>query len=208
VSNLEDKFEKLLGNELTDPQRQELLKMSKTLEIADNDALWSVVALLYSFDARYAKIPQRIEGAANAAAESAAKQAEAQINQAVASLAPAMQKTVEKAANRAVGRLQLAESAGMIYATIVIVGLFGGVCFALGNRSYGMFQEHKISAPVYWEQMKWAISAGFFVPGFLMVGYLVLKDGDYEWQKLGYFLILVGVGVTAVLPLKLLGVIH
>lgn len=208
MSSIENRFEQLLGRELTDKQKQELLQMGKVLGIADNDALWTVVALMYSFDNRFEKIPQRIERAATAAAESSAKQAEAHINEAVKLLAPSIQKTVERASQRAIGRLKLAESMWMIFGGIWVMGVFGGICFALGNGSYAMFQQQKINASDYWEQMKWAVFSGFGVPGFLLVGFLVLRDGDYEWEILGYGLILVGVVITALLPLKLLGVIH
>lgn len=208
MSNLENRFEQLLGRELTDKQRQELLQMSKVLGIADNDALWTVVALMYSFDNRFEKIPQRIERAATAAAESSARQAEAHINEAVKLLAPSIQKTVERASKKAIGRLQLTESMGMIYAAIVMMGIFGGICFSLGNRSYWLLQQKIITGAVYFEEMKWAIPAGFFVPGFVTIGYLILKDGDYEYEKFGYGLIILGIGIALVLPLKLLGVIH
>jgi UTP-glucose-1-phosphate uridylyltransferase len=210
MSNINEKFEQLLGRELTDKQKQQLLQMGKTLEIADNDALWSIVALLYSFEERFGRIPKLIEQSANAAAESSARQAEAHINEAVKLLAPSIQKTVEKSAQKAMGRLQLTHSLWMVLATILMTGIFGGVCFTMGNGSYMMLMSNKIGTNIYREEMKWAISSGFIVPGFLLVGYLVLKSSDYDdtLERLGYGLMGLGVLIALVLPLKLLGVIH
>jgi hypothetical protein len=204
-SNPNEKFEQLLGRELSDRQKQELLRIGKVLEIADNDALWSVVVLLYSFDNRLEKTHKQIERAANAAAESSAKQAEAHINEAVKLLAPSIQKTVERSAQRAMGRLQIAESMWIISLAIVIVGLYGGVCFALGNGSYWMLQQKKITMSSYWQQMQWAIASGFIAPGFVIAVYLVLRDGDYDWQKFGYGLILLGGSIAVILLLNLVG---
>jgi hypothetical protein len=115
VSNLEDKFEQLLGEPLTDRERQKILKMGKILEIADNDALWTMLALHYCYDRQYAAIPAQIEKAATAAAESSAKQAEAHINEAVKLLAPTVKSEVKRAVKDIVGRVQLGESLFTIF---------------------------------------------------------------------------------------------
>jgi hypothetical protein len=104
--------------------------------------------------------------------------------------------------------VQLGESLWTISMAVLIVGMFGAVCFLLGNKTYGMFQEHKISGQDFWERTKWAIAWGYSVPGLLTFGYLVLKLDDYEWRNLGIFLIGFGVVIAGVLPLKIFGLIH
>jgi hypothetical protein len=208
VSDFGQKFERLLGREMRDEEKQELLQMRATLGIADNDALWSVVALFYSYNDKYLAIPQQIERAAQASAQSSATQSQAYINESVGLLVPTIKSEVRRAVKEVVGRVQLGESLLTIYMAVVMVGIFGAVCFVLGNRSYGMFQEHKISGGDFWEQTKWGIAWAFSVPALLASGYLVLKLDDYNWRNLGVFLIGFGVIIAGILPLKIFGFIH
>jgi hypothetical protein len=210
---------------LTDEEKQQLIHASNSYRFGNNDALWMIIAMLEankwslgekleSYRNDFAAIPEQIKEAALAeqkllesAGQLAASQAEEEISKAVASLVPTIKDEVRRAVKGVVGRVQLGESLFTIYGAIIIVGIFGGVCFVLGNRTYGMLQEQKITHPDFWEQTKWAISSGFIVPALLMSGYLVLKLDDYDWNKLGFVLILFAVGLTAILPLKVMGVL-
>lgn len=217
--------ERYLRRKLTDEEIQQLLHASNSYRFGNNDALWMIIAMLEankwslgetleSYRDDFAAIPQQIKQAALAEREAlksagqlAASEAEVEISKAVASLVPTIKGEVQRAVKDVVGRVQLGESLVTIYGAILMVGIFGGVCFVLGNRTYGMFQEQKITAKDFWEQTKWAISSGFIVPAFLMSGYLVLKLDDYDWNKWGVVLILFAVGLTAILPLKVMGVL-
>jgi hypothetical protein len=208
VSDFGERFEEMLGRELTDKEKQELLRMSKTLGIADNDALWTVVSLLYAYNDKYLAIPEQIERAAMAAAQSSAAQSQRYIDESVSLLVPTIKSEIRRAVKEVVGRVQLGESLWTISLAVLMVGMFGAVCFLLGSKTYGMFQERKISAVDFWERTKWAIAWGYSVPALLTSGYLVLKLDDYEWRNLGIFLIGFGVLVAGLLPLKIFGVIH
>lgn len=205
---VEEKFSKLLGRELTTDEQLEFTKLARVLDIGDNDALWSVVVLLYLYQSKYAQIPAKIETAANAAANSAATKSQEQINDAVAALAPTIQKTVERSAQAAMGRLQIIPTSIASIAAVVVLGLYGGGCYQIGRRGGDLYYFKAISSDVWWEQMKLANVFAFIIPAFLFSGYLLINSENYDAPKWGYGLVIIAIICTLCLPLKVYGIIH
>jgi hypothetical protein len=91
--------------------------------------------------------------------------------------------------------------------TVSVLGFCMGVAFLLGSSVYSMFQAHKITSAFFWELVRWGLSSGYVVTALILGGIFIRKIDDYDWNKFGYFLIFVGVGVSLILPLKTIGII-
>jgi hypothetical protein len=107
---------------------------------------------------------------------------------------------------------------GMMFAAnrVSTLGILGSVsvlgfcmCFAFlfGSRTYSMYDSHKITSAFFWELVRWGIASGYVVSAFILGGIFVRKIGDYDWDKIGYILVFIGVGLGLVLPLKTIGII-
>ena len=139
MSELETSFEKLLGRQPTDAERQELYKVRDALGLKNNDALWLVLMALQHYQEQYEKFPKTIEQAAkdiladfkataDAMMKASAESAKADLATAVASAA---QKVAADVATK--GMLQWA--AGCIAAAFLCFGAFGWSMHIIGKDS-------------------------------------------------------------------------
>jgi hypothetical protein len=98
VTDLDDSFAKLLGQQPSDKQRQELYRVRDALGLQGNDALWLVLMALQYYEHLYEQVPARIAGvatatlqsfqsAARAAAETAASETTREFERAVTAVA-------------------------------------------------------------------------------------------------------------------------
>ena len=105
MGDLDESFNKLLGRQPSDAERQNLYRVRDALDIKSNDALWMVLMVLEHYQSLYEKIPEKIAQAAKdalaefkiaadatvkasaEAAKASAEAAKADLAQAVASLA-------------------------------------------------------------------------------------------------------------------------
>jgi DNA-binding transcriptional regulator GbsR (MarR family) len=94
-----------------------------------------------------------------------------------------------------------------ILGTVSVLGFCMGVAFLTGSSTYSMFQAHKIPSAFFWELVRWGLCSGYVVSAFILGGIFVRKIGDYDWDKIGYILVFIGIGLGLVLPLKTIGII-
>lgn len=180
MNDLDLAFEKLLGRQPSDTDRQNLYRVRDALGLKNNDALWLVLMALQSYDEKYKAVPDRIEKAAAAAAQGAASQAQAQVNQAVASLVPAVEKAVEKAAAGAVQRVQLGTSFFSVWAGTIMLAISMGLGWVLGSGIFAAAQAKQITWSQFFEQTGWGIGIGAAIPGLLALS--LLGDDIEGWQ--------------------------
>jgi hypothetical protein len=84
VSMLEDSFERLLGRQPGDRERQALFRARDALNLKDNDALWLVLMALGHYETLYAQFPALISRAATDVTEKVKATADAELKAAVA----------------------------------------------------------------------------------------------------------------------------
>jgi|GEM_PF-4348276 len=94
-----------------------------------------------------------------------------------------------------------------ILGSVSVLGFCMGVAFLTGSSVYSMYQANKITSVFFWELVRWGLTSGFVVSAFILGGIFVRKIDDYDWNKVGYILIVIGVGLGLVLPLKTIGII-
>jgi hypothetical protein len=94
-----------------------------------------------------------------------------------------------------------------ILGSVSVLGFCMGFAFLAGSSVYAMFQAHKIPSAFFWELVRWGLCSGYVVSAFILGGIFVRKIGDYDWDKIGYILVFIGIGLGLVLPLKTIGII-
>jgi hypothetical protein len=94
-----------------------------------------------------------------------------------------------------------------ILGTVSVLGFCMGVAFLTGSSVYSMFQANKITSAFFWELVRWGLGSGYVVTALILGGIFVRKIGDDDWDKIGYILVFIGVGLGLVLPLKTIGII-
>ena len=214
MSNLNDKFEKILGQKLTDKQKQEIFEIGSTLKIADNDALWTMLAMHYSFEGRYEQILERIEATGQSQRESlksagkvAATQAQADINQAVKSLVPTVSVEVANAAKLAVRRIGISQSMFSLWVGGLIVSLIFILGIAFGSRLYIVAVNDLKNYGLYWDRVSWAIYMGLGCPVLAALGFYCLESYTDEVKFGGWVLMACAVLVFIFPSIKVMGFI-
>lgn len=184
MNDLDASFEKLLGRQPTDADRQNLYRVRDALGLKNNDALWLVLMALQSYDERYKAIPAKIEKAAHDAAAGAAGQAQAQVNMAVAALVPTVEKAVEKAATGAVQRVQLGASMFSLWAGTLMLALAIGLGWVLGSGIFAAAQAKQITWTQFFDQTGWGIGIGSSIPGLLALSLSGEDMKGWQWGTL------------------------
>ncbi len=138
MSELEESFEKLLGRQPSDLDRQRLYQVKEALGLANNDALWLVLIALQHYESLYGEIPDRISEAAettlgefrDAAAASAAQSAEA----VKAELTRSIAATARSVARDVAGKEKLQWLAGAAIICSLVLSTTGWGGYAMGQR--------------------------------------------------------------------------
>ena len=135
MSELETSFEKLLGRQPTDAERQELYKVRDALGLKNNDALWLVLMALQHYQDQYEKFPKAIEQAAKdiladfkATADAMMK---ASAEAAKADLAKAIATTAQQVANATAHKQKARWIAGAM--AIITITFAGGWWYAFNT---------------------------------------------------------------------------
>ena len=84
MSTLEESFERLLGRQPGDRERQALFRARDALNLKDDDALWLVLMALGHYETLYAQFPALISRAATDVTEKVKATADAELKAAVA----------------------------------------------------------------------------------------------------------------------------
>lgn len=137
MSDLENAFERLLGYQPSDQERQRLYRVRDALRLKTTDALWLLMMALQHYETIYEKIPARIAEEANRTMKATRLTAEAQAKAAQEQTRQVIMKTVEQAAvasRRDVARAEVIRRASWLGGGLVAVGL---VVFLIGFRLGG-----------------------------------------------------------------------
>lgn len=139
MSDTENSFVALFGKQPTDAARERMLRIKDSLGIRDNDALWSVLLALESYQALYEQIPEQIEArsktlliefrkAAKAAAEASSAQSQKELSEAVSRASTQVAEDVAKQ-HRATATKKLVE--WLIVAVVIITMSAAGLTFSV-----------------------------------------------------------------------------
>ena len=134
MSDLGDAFERLLGYQPTDKERQRLYRVRDALKLKPTDALWSLLMALQHYEALYEKVPARITEEVERVTKAARLTAETQARAAQELTKKALMGAVEQAAiasRRDGARAELIRRAGWLAGGIVVGVL---VVFVIGIR--------------------------------------------------------------------------
>jgi hypothetical protein len=137
VSDLEGAFERLLGYQPSDQERQRLYRVRDALRLKTTDALWLLMIALQHYETIYEKIPARIAEEASRTMNATRLTAEAQARAAQEQTRQALMKTVEQAAvasRRDGARAEVIRRASWHGGGLVAVGL---TVFLIGFRLGG-----------------------------------------------------------------------
>jgi hypothetical protein len=216
--------ERYLRRKLTDGEVQQLIHASDSFKLGNNDALWTVIAILEankwsleetleSYRGEFEAIPQQIKEAADAERKSfkaagklAVAQVQVQISETVNSLVPTVRDEVGKAASNAIRRIQLGEGIFSIGAAALIVGGVLLVGILLGAGIFHNLILHPKQFGTYWSQIGWAVEIGLAAPILIGLGiYALVADYNSETKFAGWVLISFSIAAFLLPALKVVG---
>ena len=196
MSNLDDSFEKLLGRQPSDAERQNLYRVRDALGLKNNDALWLVLLALQHYQSLYENIPDRIE--------TAAARAQADVTSAIAKLVPAVESAVREGARSALAQEALGRSMITLIAGSVVVGLVFAAGVMYGARIFAVAAAGQLGWAEFWTQIGWSIALGTAAPGLFLIGVVQLDDERTWWQYLALALAVAAVAIPAIRLILLL----
>jgi hypothetical protein len=121
MSSPEGAFEKLVGRQATDKERQQLYRVRDALGIKITDSLWTVIFVLEFYKGLYEDIPRKIAEAASAAVAAAKTTAEAQAKAAAEETKRALTSGVLKIVGHTAKRATLKEI--LMWAGVTVLSL-------------------------------------------------------------------------------------
>jgi hypothetical protein len=123
VSDPEESFEKLLGRQLTDGERQRLYRARDALNIKPTDAVWTLLMVLEHYQTMYEEIPRQIAEAARNATETVRLTAEAQAKVAREETKKGLMKAVTEAVRATARQHACTEHFKWVSAAVSIVSI-------------------------------------------------------------------------------------
>ena len=125
-------YEKVIGAQISTEGENRLRLIKESLNIRDNDALWSIIFALESYIGLYEKIPDRIKETSEKALEdireSVSVLAKEESAKAQESLIESIVRTSEEIAGRRATAAKINSFALMMFVSVV----FGSLCFVAG----------------------------------------------------------------------------
>jgi hypothetical protein len=163
MHDLESSFERLLGRQASEKERQNLYRVKNALGIRDNDALWLVLMTLESYDTLLSKLPNQMHQQVLATVDevrlAARAAAEAESRQALSTLASAVSETSNLIARRAVDTQRLIALA--FYSLSMV--LFGALClvvgFILGSGKMPYWADYPAQSHLPWKVLTAVLQA-------------------------------------------------
>ena len=210
-------FREILGRDPEDSDRQQLFGIMQSMGVQDNDAIYSIAILLYSYGDKFSKIPGDIETAAKthqealtAAADLAAIQAQTRINDAVLTLLPNIRADIRADVGRSAGaafkRIELGRGmfslwgGAMIAAALIILGIL------IDSGVYRLLLTNPKQVQAFQTIYGWQIAIALSLPPFRGLGIYALQDDYNNELKLAGWLIIVASVVGFLVPgLKIMG---
>ena len=132
MDDIENSFKALLGRQPSDEEVKRLYRVKNALNIRDNDALWTILMALESYDTLYSKYPALIAGQVDVVIEKQreliAEIVDAESKKALSTLSAAVAETSQLVANK------VADTARWQAWGWMCVGLiaFGALCLTAG----------------------------------------------------------------------------
>ena len=210
-------FREILGREPDDNDRQQLFRIMQAMGVQDNDAIYSIALLLYSYEEKIGRIPDQIKKAAQeqqealkAGAELAANQAQAGINDSVLALLPNIRADIKsvvgRSASTAIKRIELGRgmfsiwSGGLVAAGLIVLGIL----IDSGVYRYGFAHPKQVQA--FQTIYGWQIVIALVLPPFLGLGlYAIENDYSSESKFAGWLVILISIITFMVPGLRIMG---
>jgi len=210
-------FREILGREPDDNDRQQLFRIMQAMGVQDNDAIYSIALLLYSYEEKIGRIPDQIKKAAReqqealkAGAELAANQAQAGINESVLALLPNIRADIKsvvgRSASTAIKRIELGQgmfsiwSGGLVAAGLIILGIL------IDSGVYRYVFTHPKQIQAFQTIYGWQIVIALVVPPFLGLGlYAIENDYSSESKFAGWLVILISIVTFMVPGLRIMG---
>jgi hypothetical protein len=139
VSTLEESFERLLGRQPGDRERQALFRARDALNLKDNDALWLVLMALGHFETLYAQFPALISRAATDVSEKVKATADAELKAAVARTRSELARSLAQTAHEIAGQVASTRRWRTVtWAVVITAGVFvgtGAAMYRVGRAS-------------------------------------------------------------------------
>jgi hypothetical protein len=210
-------FKEILGRDPKDEDRQQLFRIMQAMGVQDNDAIYSIALLLYSYEEKIGRIPDEIkragetqQAALKASAELAANQAQAGINDSVLALLPNIRADIKsvvgRSASTAIKRIELGRgmfsiwSGGLVAAGLILLGIL----IDSGVYRYGFLHPKQIQA--FQTIYGWQIVIALVLPPFLGLGlYAIENDYSSESKFAGWLVILISIVTFMVPGLRIMG---
>jgi hypothetical protein len=210
-------FREILGREPDDNDRQQLFRIMQAMGVQDNDAIYSIALLLYSYEEKIGRIPDQIKQAAQeqqealkAGAELAANQAQAGINDSVLALLPNIRADIKsvvgRSASTAIKRIELGRgmfsiwSGGLVAAGLIILGIL------IDSGVYRYVFTHPKQVQAFQTMYGWQIVIALVLPPFLGLGlYAIENDYSSESKFAGWLVILISIVTFMVPGLRIMG---
>lgn len=210
-------FREILGREPDDNNRQQLFRIMQAMGVQDNDAIYSIALLLYSYEEKIGRIPDQIKKAAQeqqealkAGAELAANQAQAGINDSVLALLPNIRADIKsvvgRSASTAIKRIELGRgmfsiwSGGLVAAGLIILGIL------IDSGVYRYVFTHPKQVQAFQTMYGWQIVIALVLPPFLGLGlYAIENDYSSESKFAGWLVILISIVTFMVPGLRIMG---
>lgn len=210
-------FREILGREPDDNDRQQLFRIMQAMGVQDNDAIYSIALLLYSYEEKIGRIPDQIKKAAQeqqealkAGAELAANQAQAGINESVLALLPNIRADIKsvvgRSASTAIKRIELGRgmfsiwSGGLVAAGLIILGIL------IDSGVYRYVFTHPKQVQAFQTIYGWQIVIALVLPPFLGLGlYAIENDYSSELKFAGWLVILISIVTFMVPGLRIMG---
>lgn len=210
-------FKEILGREPDDNDRQQLFRIMQAMGVQDNDAIYSIAILLYSYEEKIGRIPDEIkkagetqQAALRAGAELAANQAQAGINDSVLALLPNIRADIKsvvgRSASTAIKRIELGRGmfslwgGGMIASALIILGIL------IDSGVYRSLLANPKQIQSFQTIYGWQIVIALVLPPFLGLGlYAIENDYSSESKFAGWLVILISIVTFMVPGLKVMG---
>lgn len=159
MSDLDNSFATLLGRQPTDKERQNLYQVKESLNIKNNDAIWSIIIALEHYKTLYGQFPKAIEEASNKILSNfkttADATAKASVETAKADLAKAVAQTARDVAHNTSIKQKWQWACGCIATAFLCLGLLSWYMHSKAYdagyaRGYGVAitqaQDEKVAA--------------------------------------------------------------
>ena len=210
-------FQEITGEDLNDEDRQHLFRIMKSMDVQDNDAIYSIVISLYSYEKIFGSIPNKIQKAANTeitrmevAGQLAVTQAKDQFNESVLALLPDIRadvtRDISRAATTAIRRIEIGRGMVSFWFGLIAISLSIFLGILIQSSVYKDMLQHPKDIQKYQVNFAWAIAIALSVPVTMGLGcWMIERDYSNESKFAGWLIIGVSICGFLIPGLKVMG---